>query len=243
MKPIIGVSANMSLPDDEKRTFSKGTALHLIQEDYIRFVTNAGGIPILLPIVNNPESAEGMMNRLDGVIITGGPDVDPALYNEENTNSLGVYLERDGFEIELVKSARKMDKALLGVCRGCQIINTAFGGSLYQDIPTSIEGALLHTRAESGEETYHQTKLICNSVLEDIFDSNEIKTNSSHHQSVKEPGVELTILAKALDGVVEAFQCLDDRCTIAVQWHPERMHDDPKQQAFAKWFIRQANNT
>jgi putative glutamine amidotransferase len=240
MKPIIGISANVSPPDDENRTFSKGVALHLIQEDYIRFVVSAGGIPIILPVVNNTESAEGMVNRLDGLIITGGPDVEPALYNEENTHSLGIQEARDGFEIELVKAARKMDKALLGVCRGCQIINTAFGGSLYQDIPTSIEGAILHTRAENGDETYHQTKLICNSVLEDIFGSNEINTNSSHHQSVKKPGFELTILAKAFDGVVEAFQCLDDRCTIAVQWHPERMRDDPKQQAFAAWFIRQA---
>ncbi|NQU06389.1 MAG: gamma-glutamyl-gamma-aminobutyrate hydrolase family protein [Calditrichaeota bacterium] len=240
MKPIIGISVNVSLPDDVKRTFSKGVALHLIQESYIRFVITAGGIPILLPVVNDPESAEGMVERLDGLIITGGVDVDPSLYKQKNTHSLGVQEARDGFEIELVKAARRQDKALLGICRGCQVINTAFGGSLYQDIPTSIDGALKHTRATDAPETYHQTKLICNSVLEDIFGSNEIKTNSSHHQSVKEPGVGLTILAKAFDGVVEAFQCLDDRCTIAVQWHPERMHDDPRQVALAAWFIKQA---
>ena len=240
MKPIIGISVNISPPDDEKRTFSRGVALHLIQHDYIRFVEAGGGIPIMLPVVNDPDSVAGLVERLDGVLVTGGVDVDPELYGEQNNHAQGVNRERDNFEINLVRETRRRQLPLMGICRGMQAMNVAFGGSLYQDIPTSFRDALRHTRAEDGSETYHQTKLIRESFLNAIFDDEEIRTNSSHHQSVKDPGEGLTIVAEASDGIVEAVQCFSDRCTIGVQWHPERMHDDASQVALVRWFIEQA---
>ncbi len=240
MKPIIGISANVSPPDDDKRTFSKGIALHLIQECYIKFVEMGGGIPVLLPVLGDASAIGRIVERLDGIIVTGGVDVDPGLYGEKNTHSQGVNPERDAFEINLIRESRTRQVPILAICRGTQALNIAFGGSLFQDIPASIEGALRHTRAEDGTETYHQTKLICDSVLKDIFGADEIRTNSSHHQSIREPGDGLTILAKATDGVNEAIQCFDDRCTIGVQWHPERMRDDPKQIELVRWFIDQA---
>lgn len=241
MKPIIGISANVSPPDDNKRSFSKDVALHLIQDSYIKYVEEAGGIPVLLPVLKDVAAVSEIVERLDGIIITGGVDVDPSLYGEENTHSQGVNPERDAFEINLIKESKFRQVPILSICRGIQIMNLAFGGSLYQDIPTSIKDALLHTRAEDGTETYHQTILVGNSVLKEIFNADEIRTNSSHHQSIREPGEGLTVIAKAADGVVEAVHCADDRCTIGVQWHPERMQDDPKQIALARWFIDQAS--
>ncbi len=240
MKPIIGISANISPPDDPKRSFSKGVALHHIQGSYIRFVVSSGGTPILLPVIGDPNGIRSVIDRLDGLIVTGGVDLDPRLYGEENTHSLGVNRERDDFEIELINAARSRQLPLLCICRGIQVLNVALGGTLYQDIPTAIKGALKHTRKPEDPETMHMTRLTGRSFLNDIFDREEFEVNSSHHQSVRVPGRGLEVVSRAPDGVVEAVQCRDDRCTVGVQWHPERLHDDRKQVGLGKWFVKRA---
>jgi len=240
MKPIIGISVNISPPDDTKRTFSKNVALHLIQHDYIRFVESSGGVPIMLPVINDSVGIDGLVDKLDGLIITGGVDIDPGLYGEQNTNSQGINRERDDFEIQLIKSARERQLPILCICRGIQVLNIAFGGSLYQDIPTSIKGALKHTRIPNDPETFHMTSLIGKSFLNEIFNNEEIQVNSSHHQSIRDTGDGLEVVSKAPDGVVEAVQCFSDRCTVGVQWHPERLHDNPEQVKLGKWFVKQA---
>ncbi len=240
MSPVVGISANISLADDEKRSFSKGTELHYLQEHYIRFVEAGDGIPLLLPPLEDLDMIPALIQRLGGLIVSGGVDVDPSLYGEANTHSKGCDLRRDRFETALIREARRQDRAILCICRGIQVLNIALGGNLYQDIPTQIKGALRHHRWEDGKETLHQTRLTRKSVLTELFGQEEINTNSSHHQSVREVGEGLVVLAEAADGVVEAVECPEDRCTIGVQWHPERMLKDPKQVELARWFVNQA---
>lgn len=240
MKPVIGISLNTSPPDDSKRSFSKGVELQHIQLPYIKFVEAGGGAPLLVPNLTDLSSIPEMVDRLDGLIIIGGVDVDPQLYGEENTHSKGCDLTRDKMEIALVKEARRQLKPLMGICRGLQIINTAFQGTLFQDLLQAIDGAQKHHREPEEPEIYHQILLVRRSFLNDVFEVNELNVNSSHHQSVAVVGKGLSVLAAAQDGVIEALECPDDRCTMAVQWHPERMLDDPKQVALARWFVSKA---
>ncbi len=240
MKPVIGISANLSLAGDDKRTFAKSATLQYVPDHYCKFVEIGGGIPFMIPILDEIGRAEEIVEHLDGLIITGGVDVDPALYGEKNTKSMGICLERDKFEIALVNAARQQAKALLGICRGIQVLNVAFSGSLYQDIPTEIENSLKHHDWESAKDAYHSILFTRQSPLTDLMQSEEIQVNSSHHQSLKKVGRGLEILAAAKDGVIEAVCCPADRFTFGVQWHPERMLNDPKQVELAKWFISQA---
>ena len=238
-KAIIGISVNVSPPDDPKRSFSKSSALHYIQEPYLRFVEKGGGTPIMLPVINDLEQVDSMVERLDGVIIIGGVDVDPKLYGEQNTHSQGVDRRRDDFEIRLIHEARNRQIPLMCICRGMQVLNVGLGGSLYQDIPKSFEGALKHTRKPEEPETFHRTRLTADSFLNQIFDAEEFRINSSHHQSVRVPGEGLRIVSRAPDGIVEAVQHVSDRCTVGIQWHPERLLDENKQVEISHWFIRQ----
>jgi len=240
MKPIIGISASLSLAGDEKRSFAKSATLQYVPDHYCKFVEMGGGIPVLIPILDDPGKAEEIVRHFDGIIITGGVDVDPSLYNEANTKSMGVHLPRDKFEIALVNAARQEAKSLLGICRGIQIINVAFNGSLYQDIPTEIENVLQHHDWEAARDAYHSVLFTRQSPLSDLFQTEEIQVNSSHHQSLKKVGRGLEILAAAKDGVIEAVCCPSDRFTYGVQWHPERKLQDPKQVEIAKWFVSQA---
>jgi putative glutamine amidotransferase len=214
-------------------------ALQHMQQSYLSFVEIGGGTPVMLPVISDLDQIGRIVERLDGLIIIGGGDVDPALYGEENTHSLGVNRSRDDFEIRLVYEARRRQLPMLCICRGIQILNVALGGSLYQDIPTSIEDALKHTRQPDDPETFHMTKLIGRSFLNDVFGADEFRVNSSHHQSVKEPGEGLRIVSQAPDGVVEAVQHVSDRCTVGVQWHPERLPDETGQVGIARWFVEQ----
>jgi len=240
MKPVIGITASVSPANDERRTFSKGTALHLIPEHYCRWVVAGGGSPVVIPILDDTKLASVIVSRLDGIIVSGGVDVDPTYYNEANTHSLGVSPERDRFEIALVQAARRENKAILGICRGIQILNISFGGSLYQDIPTMIVGVLQHNNWEAGKDAYHAVSFSRPSPLSKLFGQDEIQVNSSHHQSLREIGKGLEVLAASSDGVVESVTCPSDRFTFGVQWHPERMLDDSKQIELAQWFVSNA---
>jgi len=237
-KPIIGVSVNVSPPGDKKRSFSVSVALQNIQQNYLDFVEIGGGTPVLLPVINDLDQVGTVVERLDGAIVIGGVDVDPALYGEDNTHSLGVDRKRDDFEIKLIHEARNRQLPILCICRGTQILNVALGGSLYQDIPTSFIDPLKHTRKPEDPETFHLTRLIKDSFLSEIFDTREFRVNSSHHQSVREPGDGLEIVSQAPDGIVEAVQHVSDRCTVGIQWHPERLLDEKDQVGISRWFVR-----
>lgn len=239
MKPRIGISASIS-PAHERRSFAKGAMLQYLPDAYCHFVLAGGGVPVMIPILDQPAIAVEVIRALDGLIISGGGDIDPSLYSESNSHSLGCDLVRDRFEIALVQAARHEARALLAICRGMQVLNVAFGGSLYQDVPTMIEGAQQHHNWEAGKDAYHTILFTRPWPLAELFQSEEVQVNSSHHQSLKEVGKGLEVLAAAKDGVIEAVTCPADRFTFGVQWHPERMLSDPKQVELARWFVSHA---
>lgn len=241
MKPIIGLSLNVSLPGDPKRTISKDTELYYLQKPYVDYVRAGGGTPVLIPVVKDAAEASDIAEGIDGLLLIGGIDVEPQSYGETNTNAGDANAERDRGEMELVAAIRKKSKPLFGICRGMQIINTAFRGTLIQDIPSQFDGALRHHRDEAGNEVFHQVLFTRKSFLIEIFEQEEGWVNSSHHQSIGSVGVGLTVLAAAKDGIIEAVECPDDRCTFAVQWHPERMLDDDKQIKLINWFVSKAS--
>ncbi len=241
MQPLIGITSIASPANDPKRTFNVATEIQYIQLHYINYVRLGGGLPVLIPIITASDEIKAMANRLDGILLTGGQDLDPELWNEENTHSQDVCRRRDDSEIALVHAMRDLQKPILGICRGHQILNIALGGTMYQDIPSQVPDVLGHPLKDMKEQ-FHQTQLVCKSTLTELFEGNDIHTNSSHHQAVREPGDGLEIIAKASDGVIEATQRFDDYCTLSVQWHPERMQKDDNMITLTKWFISMASS-
>ena len=153
----------------------------------------------------------------DGLLLTGGADVDPALYRAENQGSMGIDRQRDEAEIELIHLFSESGRPILGICRGLQIINVALGGDLIQDIAT----APAHRWEETTGDKVHQVTVERDSFLYPLY-GESFPVNSAHHQAVKTPGEDLTVVAMAEDGVIEAIENRE-RNIYATQWHPERM--------------------
>lgn len=219
MKPLIGITA-MSEFRENGKSF---TALNSTYKDA---VLAGGGIPILLPI-NDPEYAEEIVQHLDGVIFSGGEDIHPLFYGEAPVLRLGLLTpQRDRWELELFKKAREKQLPLLGICRGCQLINVAMGGTLYQDIDSQVPGVNgHHPSGIKGDEVYHHIRINSSSELQKIFSAEKLGVNSFHHQSVKELGTGLVASAVSEDGIVEAFEYfhMEKEYIMGIQWHPEAM--------------------
>ncbi|MGC8784955.1 MAG: gamma-glutamyl-gamma-aminobutyrate hydrolase family protein [Armatimonadota bacterium] len=205
---------------------------------YIRAVERAGGVPVTLAPLQEERLLEHVAHHLDGLIISGGKDIPPALYCEEahpQTDALPE--DRPRFEIALVHLFRELDKPVLGICYGCQLLNVAFGGTLIQHIPAQIGDGLKHRHAR------HIVTIREGSLLHRVLGTSEVEIVSSHHQAVKQPAPCLQVTATAPDGVVEAIELEDARFFVGVQWHPEM---DPEAEATARLmhaFIRVASET
>jgi putative glutamine amidotransferase len=207
MGPTIGIAPCRSLPD------------------YVESIRRAGGDPrVLDPLTDRPERVVG---ELRGLLLTGGVDIDPARYDEERHPSVtGVEPERDTFEFALILAAREAGLPIFGICRGVQVMNVAFGGSLYQDIADQMTGTLPHTVAAPAFAIAHEVWMTKGSLLwtlmqEKMADADTSSVNSRHHQAIKQlaPGFEVT--ATAPDGVIEAIECRKANFCLGVQWHPE----------------------
>lgn len=214
MRPIIAVSMG----------YKKGT--HYLNDPVAEAVLMAGGIPWPVPVVSADILAE-IVAQVQGLLLPGGEDVDPAAYGEAPESQLGpVNLERDACELALVHLAWERGLPILGICRGAQVLNVARGGSLIQDIPTAVAGALGHRQGEPYDRPVHRVRVDAASLLAQILGESEPEVNSMHHQSVKVPGKGLKVVAWAPDGVVEGIESqAPARFALGVQWHPEYMVD------------------
>lgn len=212
---------------------------------YIRAVERAGGVPVTLAPLQEERLLEHVAHLLDGLVISGGKDIPPALYCEEvhpQTDALSG--DRPRFEIALVHLLRELDKPVLGICYGCQLLNVAFGGTLIQHIPSQIDSALKHRR-ESAQQppARHIVRIQAGSLLREILGKDEVEIVSSHHQAVKQPAPCWQVTATAPDGVVEAIELEDARFFVGVQWHPEM---DPEAEATHRLmhaFVRAASES
>jgi putative glutamine amidotransferase len=221
-KPIIGLSPNyISYAISE----SLGAQKLFINEDYIHAITQAGGVPLILPIAIDSATVIAYVTLIDGLLLSGGDDITPLLYGEEPSPKLMTTRpERDQFEIALIKETLKQKKPILGICRGLQILNVALGGTLYQDIPSEVPEKLVQHRQQSKEHVAtHSVDLSAGSKMKAIMKSDTLITNSFHHQSIKNLAPGLEVVAKARDGIIEGIEMPDAKFVLAVQWHPECM--------------------
>lgn len=225
MRPVIGI------PCYSARRDGSLTPIYGNNQSYVRAVQRAGGAPLLIPLHQDAETLEAICSRLDGLLLSGGCDIDPARYGEERiTACQEPEPERD--ELELALAAWALDAAvpILGICRGMQLLNVASGGSLYQDLETQQPEATRHDQAAIGR-TYraHGMRLQEHSRLSEILGAAPYSVNSLHHQSVARPGERVEIVGWSPDGVAEAMEVDGHPFALAVQFHPEELEGDPEQ--------------
>lgn len=211
-KPLIGISTGF------------GDNTITVRYTYTEAVINAGGIPVLLPLAKDSLTAAETISRVDALILSGGEDVHPFNYGEEPAMALGgVNVARDKSDMWLLQSAAKLGKPVLGICRGEQLTNVIFGGTLYQDLPSQFPNkpVVQHNQKFGGAEPVHHVNVVKDSRLYEILGEEQVAVNSSHHQAVKDVAPDFKVVATAPDGVVEAIEGFPKYDILAVQWHPE----------------------
>jgi putative glutamine amidotransferase len=216
-KPIIGLTSAYVKHNE----FMEGVYIH---HDYHKSIAANGGIPIILPYINT-EIALETLTLCDGIILSGGEDVDPKFYVQDPHPNLGATIpERDLIEIAIAKYAIDNNIPLLAICRGVQILNVALGGTLIQDIPSQVGEPIQHVQKIARSRDSHWVNISDDSKLINILGSDRVRVNSLHHQSIDKIGSDLRVVAQSSDGVVEAVEYIhSSRFTIGVQWHPESM--------------------
>ncbi|MEN4012133.1 MAG: gamma-glutamyl-gamma-aminobutyrate hydrolase family protein [Chloroflexota bacterium] len=213
------------------------------KEAYIQAVLRAGGIPALIPVGLSSAQLRNLFGRLDGVVLVGGGDIDPARFDgASHPRVYDVDTARDDLEIELVRLSAESQKPLLGICRGAQVINVALGGTLYTDIADQLTGAFKHDYFPGypRDTIAHKVKIMADTRLEAITAAGEIQVNSLHHQGLARIAAELRVSAWSPDGLAEAVELLDHRFLVGVQWHPEWLLDHSQHLALFTAFIQAA---
>ncbi len=197
-----------------------------VGETYLRAIQHVGGTPVVIPSTVVEEDWDVLTMHLDGLLLSGGGDVDPLLYGEESEPWMGqVDAERDFSELGLVRRWLPSRRPLLAICRGHQVLNVALGGTLYQDIAAHIPNALDHSYvpARPMEHLVHSVTLEAHSMLASVLGGTSFEVNSAHHQAVKALGNGLAVVGRAPDGIVEAIELAGHPFCVGVQWHPEAM--------------------
>ncbi|MCY7009144.1 gamma-glutamyl-gamma-aminobutyrate hydrolase family protein [Fusobacterium simiae] len=226
-KPIIGISASMIY--EEKDELFLGDKYSCVAYSYIDAVYKSGGIPVTLPILKDVSAIREQVKLLDGLILSGGRDVDPHFYGEEPLEKLeAIFPERDVHETALIKAAIDLKKPIFAICRGMQILNVTYGGNLYQDISYAPGEHIKHYQIGSPYQATHSIKIDKHSTLFRMADKLEVeRVNSFHHQALKKVADRLKVVATAPDGIIEAVEGEneDGLFIIGVQFHPEMMYD------------------
>lgn len=227
--PLIGVSTSITVGTNPERAYVNSAYLHAVQQ--------AGGVPVALPPQLSSASMRQLAGDLHGLLLTGGGDMDPALFGEAPHATLyDVAPSRDTLETSVLHVALDRGLPVLAVCRGLQVLNVALGGSLHQDVGTDPGTQTPHSQKEPRDQPTHKVKLTPGCRLAATLGTDELEVNSMHHQAVKRLGRGLTAVAWAPDQIVEGAE-IDDasRFVLGVQWHPEELvgHSEPARRLFA----------
>jgi len=231
-KPLIGITATQEKGDSP--------ASYQIGRHYVKGIAAVGGTPVILPLLQDKEQIKEMAKRLDGLLISGGVDMDPLIFGEEPHPKMGrIDPERDFFEKNILENFLEEDKAVFGICRGCQIINLVLGGTIYQDITSQMDSELIkHSQNAPRWYPTHSIEVEKGSKLSKVLGDGKIKVNSFHHQAIKEGAPGFFVSARAADGVVEAIESKNGQFLVGVQWHPEHLWErDQKTLALFRMFI------
>ena len=196
-----------------------------VKEQYVRAVRLAVGTPVVLVPEADPRRLAALLDAVDGVLLTGGNDVDPAYFDQLVLNdTVKIDADRDSFELPLARLVYERDVPLLAICRGCQVLNVALGGSLWQDLPAQLPGSIAHRQQAPMAAVTHAIQVDASSVLArslGLSGASQLTTNTSHHQAVNRVAPALVATARSEDGVIEAVEAPNRRFTLGVQWHPE----------------------
>ncbi|MET0015603.1 MAG: gamma-glutamyl-gamma-aminobutyrate hydrolase family protein [Sedimenticola sp.] len=213
--PLIGITAAND---------PKVPGHYILRWDYVHGVEAAGGIPVILA-PSGRFRASPVLNRLDGLILSGGHDITPEFYGGQAHHTIrDPSRERDEFEFELVHTALQRDIPMLGICRGIQVLNVVLGGDIIQDIPEAIGNTVPHDEPGRPRETLaHSVAISENSLLSRLIGGNELEVNSFHHQAVGSLGKGLLATAQAADGIVEGLELPEHPFMLGIQWHPETL--------------------
>jgi putative glutamine amidotransferase len=230
-RPFIGITTRL---EDETRRFYIG-------RDYCDAILAAGGTPVQIPLIPDPDHVEDVMSRLDGVLLPGcDSDPDPALFGEDPHPKLGrVVPEKDATDLAVIAEADRRGLPILGICYGMQILNVARGGTLIQDIESEVENAIEHQQGIPRERNSHEIRIQEGSLLARLAGQNgAANVNSHHHQAVRHTGRGLQATSWTSDGVIESIEDATEKPVFAVQWHPElSWRTDPLSSAIFESFV------
>jgi putative glutamine amidotransferase len=229
---VIGLSPRI-LRDVPAQLGFRGKTLQYLEQSVAHWVMSCGAMVVMIPTVQGQSeirrsdlSVHDYAARLDGLILQGGADIDPRLYGEDRTALVGTTdSARDRFELDLLRAFAEYGKPVFGICRGMQLINVAYGGTLHQDLNAGGATVLPHHSTERYDEHAHALHVCEDSWLSSLYDNvHEARVNSIHHQGVKQLGDGLHVEATSPDGVIECVR-REDTFMVGVQWHPE-FHDE-----------------
>jgi len=223
----IGITCGFLYPDKERKSYNAKT-LSYVENETVDYVASSGCTPIIIPDLAE-EYLYPYLQELDGIILHGGADVAPESYSEKPIGEwLGDKL-RDDYELRIIDFAFKNQIPVLGICRGCQILNVYFGGTLYQDIPTQVNGGVIHSDNDKFDLNYHKIAFTGENLLQRIYINKPAQyVNSIHHQAVKDLGKDLEALCISPDdGIIEAYRYkgINKGFYLGIQWHPEFNHN------------------
>lgn len=233
-KPVIGLTTGRTNHTDKSVEFG-------VPEAYIHAVRNAGGVPVMIPLGLGDDDLKILLNRVNGVLFTGGGDIHPPKYqgvSEELVHQ--VDQDRDNVEIFIAEQATRQKIPFFGICRGLQLINVAMGGTLYEDISEQYSRLIQHDHSSKKNRGYraHPVAIQPGSKLNQLLATATTDVNSLHHQGIRRLGNGLTASAHAPDGLIEGIELADYPFGIAVQWHPENMPDDKSMLRLFEAFIK-----
>lgn len=233
-KPMIGIVSCL------ERNDGLFADLHCyVNQDYVAAIKKGGGIPLIIPVQQDKDDIFELINRVDGVLLMGGDDIDPLLYNEAPIHELGMIMrDVDDFYLKCIEYAEILNKPTLGICRGHQMLNIAYGGNLYQDLPSQKKDSIKHNQNSLKHYPTHSIQIEKDSSLYKLFD-HSLMVNSYHHQAIKDMAKDFKVIATAQDGVIEAIEKTTNTYMLGVQWHPEMMlsKDNPDMLKLMKYFI------
>lgn len=237
-RPNIGIT-----PDWHEARPEAPFARYELKVPYAEAVLRVGGLPFVLPYSDDPTCVDAFLDRVSGLLVTGGAfDIPPAAYGEAAREGMGPLKEgRTTFETALMRAALKRNMPVLGVCGGMQLLNVVLGGSLYQDIHREVSGAREHSQKHDRSQPQHPVEVRAGTMLADALGHGPLMVNSVHHQAVKRLGSQVVSSAVAPDGVVEAIESTAHAFAMGVQWHPEFMLTSiPAHLGIYKAFVQRA---
>ncbi|GCE12888.1 gamma-glutamyl-gamma-aminobutyrate hydrolase family protein [Tengunoibacter tsumagoiensis] len=219
MRPLIGIPCRTGHYGRTERSISYNN------DAYLHAIEHAGGVPLLIPVLQELHGIQALLASLDGLLLPGGIDVQPLHYQEEASEYIDrAHPQLDALELMLARWAYEQNVPTLGICRGMQVINVALGGSLYQDLASQYPGSLFHANWDQPRnQIIHTIELTSGSRMEKILGVGKVAVNSLHHQAVKVPGKDVVITGRAEDGVAELLEVTGRRFMLAAQCHPEEL--------------------